>query len=253
MKEQLLNYSVNTESSGGCTDLIFAHLKEGKGCKWMACLNPHSYVSAEKDAEFRTALNRTDWLVPDGIGIVYASRVLGGRITQRVTGWDIFTQLSRKMEVDGNFSVFFLGSTQDTLTRLRRKLSADYPNIRIAGAYSPSFSPEYTQDELDAMLASINSANADVLWVSMTAPKQEKWVARNIDKLNVKFVGPIGAVFDFYTGKVKRAHPIFIRWGLEWLPRLIQQPTRLWRRMLISAPIFVKDVLLLAVQLRISR
>jgi N-acetylglucosaminyldiphosphoundecaprenol N-acetyl-beta-D-mannosaminyltransferase len=253
MKERLLNYSVNTESPGDCTDLILAHLKDGRGCKWMACLNPHSYVSAEKDAEFRAALNRTDWLVPDGIGIVYASRVLGGRITQRVTGWDIFTQLNRKMEVEGGFGVFFLGSTEDTLARVRHQLSADYPNIRIAGTYSPSFNAEYTQGELDEMVATINSAKADVLWVSMTAPKQEKWVAQNIDRLNVKFIGPIGAVFDFYTGKVKRAHPMFIKWGLEWLPRLVQQPSRLWRRMLVSAPIFVKDVLVFAVQPRSSR
>jgi N-acetylglucosaminyldiphosphoundecaprenol N-acetyl-beta-D-mannosaminyltransferase len=253
MKEQLLNYSVNTESPGDCTDLILAHLKEGSGCKWMACLNPHSYVSAEKDSEFRTALNQTDWLVPDGIGIVYASRVLGGRITQRVTGWDIFTQLNRKMEAEGNFSVFFLGSTEDTLVRMRHQLSADYPNIRIAGTYSPSFNPEYTQDELNKMVASINSANADVLWVGMTAPKQEKWIAQNIARLDVKFVGAVGAVFDFYTGKVKRAHPIFLKLGLEWLPRLIQQPSRLWRRMLVSAPIFLKDVLAFAVQLRNSR
>jgi N-acetylglucosaminyldiphosphoundecaprenol N-acetyl-beta-D-mannosaminyltransferase len=253
MKEQLLNYSLNTESPSGCTDLILAHLKRGCGCKWMACLNPHSYVSAEKDAEFRAALNRTDWLVPDGIGIVYASRLLGGRITQRVTGWDMFMELNRKMEAEGCFSVFFLGSTEDTLTRIRHQLGADFPNIRLAGTYSPSFNVEYSQGELSEMLAAINSAKPDVLWVGMTAPKQEKWIAQNIDKINVKFIGAIGAVFDFYTGKVKRAHPLFIRWGLEWLPRLVQQPSRLWRRMLVSAPIFVKDVLVLAVQLRSSR
>jgi N-acetylglucosaminyldiphosphoundecaprenol N-acetyl-beta-D-mannosaminyltransferase len=253
MKEQLLNYFVNTESPADCADLILAHVKQGTGCKWMACLNPHSYVSAEKDVEFRTALNETDWLVPDGIGIVYASRVLGGRITQRVTGWDIFSELTRKMDAEGEFSVFFLGSTEDTLSRIRQQLRADYPNIRIAGTYSPSFNVEYTEDELDDMVASINSTKADVLWVSMTAPKQEKWVAQNIERLNVKFIGAVGAVFDFYTGKVKRAHPLFIKWGLEWLPRLIQEPSRLWRRMLVSAPIFVKDVLVFAVQLRSSR
>jgi N-acetylglucosaminyldiphosphoundecaprenol N-acetyl-beta-D-mannosaminyltransferase len=93
------------------------------------------------------------------------------------------------------------------------------------------------------MIAAINASKADVLWVGMTAPKQEKWIFENRARLNVKFAGAIGAVFDFYTGRVKRSHPVFQRLGLEWLPRLVQQPRRLWRRMFVSAPIFVWHVL----------
>ena len=89
----------------------------------------------------------------------------------------------------------------------------------------------------------IDVAAPDVLWVGMTAPKQEKWIFENRACLNVKFAAAIGAVFDFYTGQVKRSHPVFQRFGLEWLPRLIQQPRRLWRRMFVSAPIFVWHVL----------
>ena len=93
------------------------------------------------------------------------------------------------------------------------------------------------------MVTAVNAAAPDVLWVGMTAPKQEKWILENHARLNVKFAAAIGAVFDFYTGKVKRSHPVFQRLGLEWLPRLIQQPRRLWRRMFVSAPIFIWHVL----------
>ncbi len=92
------------------------------------------------------------------------------------------------------------------------------------------------------MIEPITEAAADVVWVGMTAPKQEKWIAEMRPQLPVKFAGAIGAVFDFYTGEVKRAHPVFQKMGLEWLPRLLQQPRRLWRRMAVSAPIFLWDV-----------
>lgn len=122
-------------------------------------------------------------------------------------------------------------------------MAQDFPNIELAGAYSPPFKPEYTRAELDEMIAAVNAVEPDVLWVGMTAPKQEKWIYDNLSMLDVKFVGAIGAVFDFYTGRVKRAHPIFQKLGLEWLPRLLQQPRRLWRRMFISAPIFLWHLL----------
>lgn len=96
--------------------------------------------------------------------------------------------------------------------------------------------------ELEAMIAAINQASPDILWVGMTAPKQEKWIHQNLHRLDVRFVAAIGAVFDFYTGRVKRSHPIFQRLGLEWLPRLVQEPRRLWRRMFVSAPIFLWHV-----------
>jgi N-acetylglucosaminyldiphosphoundecaprenol N-acetyl-beta-D-mannosaminyltransferase len=92
--------------------------------------------------------------------------------------------------------------------------------------------------ETRAMIEAVNRAGPDVLWVGMTAPKQEKWIYQNKDKLNVKFIGAVGAVFDFYAGNVKRSHSWFLKHGLEWLPRLLQEPRRLWRRSFISAPVF---------------
>ena len=246
MKENMLGYALDCSSVAGCVDEVFARLQAptgiSRGCAWLACLNPHSYAVALKDDTFSRSLHDADWLVPDGAGIVLASRLLGGQVHERVTGSDVFFGLHSRMNAAGGMSVFFLGATEETLALIRDRMARDYPNIRVAGTYSPPFKPSYSQHELDQMIEAVNASSADVLWVGMTAPKQEKWIYENRARLKVKFAGAIGAVFDFYTGRVMRSHPMFQRLGLEWLPRLLQQPRRLWRRMFVSAPVFLWDV-----------
>jgi N-acetylglucosaminyldiphosphoundecaprenol N-acetyl-beta-D-mannosaminyltransferase len=122
-------------------------------------------------------------------------------------------------------------------------MQKDFPHIEIVGTYSPPFKPEFSPGENNAMVKAVNHAEPDVLWVGMTAPKQEKWIYQHKDRLNVSFIGAVGAVFDFYVGTVKRSHPWFLEYGLEWLPRLIQEPRRLWNRMFVSAPMFLMRVL----------
>lgn len=241
MKENILGYAVNTHAANACADGIFSSINSGngKGCGWLACLNPHSYAVALDDTQFAVALKDADWLIPDGAGVVMASRMLGGTIKQRVTGTDMFFALHERMNLASGMSVFFLGAAEETLDLMRQRMAKDFPRIRVAGCYSPPFKPVYSSAELDEMISAINVAAPDVLWVGMTAPKQEKWIYENRSRLNVKFAGAIGAVFDFYTGRVKRSPIIFQKLGLEWLPRLVQQPRRLWRRMFVSAPIFV--------------
>lgn len=248
--ENIAGYKVSTQDVRACVTDIVSWVKNKKqigkkdgNCRWLACMNPHSYAVALHDAPFSRALHTADWLIPDGAGVVFASKFLGGQIRERVTGSDIFQGVLEELNQEDGHSVFFLGSTGETLTAIRTRMAVDYPNIRLAGTYSPPFKPVYSQDELNAMAAAINAAAPDVLWVGMTAPKQEKWILENCSRLNVRFAGAIGAVFDFYTGQVRRSHPFFQRMGLEWLPRLVQQPRRLWRRMFVSAPIFVWHVL----------
>jgi N-acetylglucosaminyldiphosphoundecaprenol N-acetyl-beta-D-mannosaminyltransferase len=246
VRENLLGYCVDVASVQNFADQLCAALRTTSGInaqrKWLACLNPHSYAVAKDDPHFSQALKNADWLVADGTGVVLASRILGGRIRERVTGSDVFASLHARMNRHGGQSVFFLGATEETLAQIITKMNHDYPRVHVAGTYSPPFKATYSEQELDAMISAINAAKPDVLWVGMTAPKQEKWIFDNLARLDVRFAGAIGAVFDFYVGNVKRSHPIFQRLGLEWLPRLIQQPRRLWRRMFISAPIFLFDV-----------
>jgi len=241
--EVILGYPVVASDQEILLDDIVSWINEGDRCRWLACINPHSYAATLDDIEFTDALHGADWLIPDGSGIVLASQLLGGSIHQRITGSDIFYALNSKVNELGGLSVFFLGSMPTCLADIRVKMGRDYPQIRFAGSYSPPFKQDYTGDELEAMVAVINQARPDILWVGMTAPKQEKWIHQNLHRLDVRFAAAIGAVFDFYTGRVKRSHPIFQRFGLEWLPRLAQQPKRLWRRMFISAPIFMWHVL----------
>lgn len=247
MKESILSYDIDNLSAERCVSDIFDTVSEQTtntpACKWLACINPHSYAVSLDDRFFARALRDADWLVPDGAGVVLASRLLGGGIHERVTGSDVFSGLHERMNAVGDLSVFFLGSTNEALTLIREKMTRDYPNIRVAGTYSPPFKSTYSPTEQEEMVNVINAAKPDVLWVGLTAPKQEKWIYENRARLNVRFAGAIGAVFDFYTGRVKRSHPVFQRLGLEWLPRLVQQPRRLWRRMFVSAPIFLWHVI----------
>lgn len=238
-----LDYKIVISSINECVDDIIQSITESNEPRWLACLNPHSYAVAKDDPLFLQALCASDWLVPDGIGVVLASHLLSCSVYERITGSDIFNKLHERLNYKGGGNIFFLGATEDVLTNIRQRMSIDYPNLRVVGTFSPPYKLVYSHEEVKDIISKINTAKPDVLWVGMTAPKQEKWIYLNKDQLDVKFIGAIGAVFDFYAGRVKRSHPIFQRLGLEWLPRLAREPLRLWRRMVISAPIFVIDVL----------
>jgi len=238
--EEILEYAVTAMSLDECAELVVDSMDSAVFSipLCLACLNPHSVRSAMSDQKAVEALKWADILIPDGVGIVLASRILGGGIRERITGSDIFRELSRRLNRRGGASYFFLGSSEATLAAIKRRMAQEFPRIRDAGVYSPPFKEVFTEQENRAMIAAVNRAAPDVLWVGMTAPKQEKWIHRNKDKLNVKFIAAVGAVFDFYAGNVKRSHPWFLEHGLEWLPRLLQEPRRLWRRTLVSAPVF---------------
>ena len=245
MADKILGYSIYCENITTFLNEVFISLNSNNKKKvWLACINPHSYYLALSDKLFKKALNSSDWLVPDGIGIVYASYFLRGNIRNRITGSDIFYGLNDMMDCKGGKSVFFLGSTKDNLDTLSALFKRDYPNIRLAGVYSPPFVLNFNDEENNKIIEIINNAKVDVLWVGLSAPKQEKWIVENLPLLEVNFVAAIGAVFDFYTGKIRRSNKFFQTLGLEWLPRLIQEPKRLWKRMFISAPVFIWHVLL---------
>lgn len=243
MIEYILGYPVTRKSVEECVSGIDEWIRHGGKAKYAVCANPHSLQVAERDAAFAEALRNADLVLPDGFGIVLASRILGGAIHKRITGHDIFTGLSSVLNREKGVSYFFLGSTEDTLMKIRERMKADFPNIRIAGTCSPPFKPAFTGQDSTLMIESINAVGPDILWVGMTAPKQEKWIYENRDRVNARFIGAIGAVFDFYAGTVKRSHPIFQRVGLEWLPRLLREPRRLWRRNFVSSPGFILRVI----------
>ena len=243
LTENILGYQVHTMPVPESVSQVVDWLDNGERRKTFVCANPHSLVQATNDLPFQEAIHNADLVTPDGVGIIIASKLLGGTIRQRVTGSDIFWGLSDQLNRTGGKSYFFLGSTEETLAAIKEKMAKEYPNIRFAGSYSPPYKLEFSEEENRLMVEAVNAAQPDVLWVGMTAPKQEKWIYQNRDNLNVKFMGAIGAVFDFYVGKVTRSHPVFQKMGLEWLPRLIQEPRRLFKRNFVSSPLFLAMVL----------
>lgn len=203
----------------------------------ISTINPHSYIIARKDDAFKNVLLNSDTLLPDGIGIVLAARVLAGAKIKRITGSDIHRILLDYLDKK-NGSCFYFGSGQNTLDKIKERLSKEHPGIS-AGFFSPPFKPVFTDKEDLEMIKIINDFNPEILFVGMTAPRQEKWVHRNRSLLNAKIICPVGAVFDFYAGTVKRPGKFWLNTGLEWLPRLLGEPGRLWKRTLISTPLFV--------------
>lgn len=203
----------------------------------VSTINPHSYVLARRDSLFRDALMSSDLLIPDGVGIKIAARVLESREIERITGSDIHEivlgSLDRK-----NGSCFYLGSSPETLGQIEERVRREFPSVRM-GYYSPPFRDEFNESESKGMIDAVNGFAPDVLFVGMTAPKQEKWVHKHRERLNVPLICSIGAVFDFYSGRVKRSGDLWIKMGLEWLPRLLREPARLWKRNFVSTPLFL--------------
>lgn len=212
-------------------------------CRYFACINPHAVEVAAGDQSFHNSLTCADFLTADGIGVLHASRILGGNLRRRITGMDVFLSVTTAMNELKTGSCFFLGSTEETLTAIRSEMSKQFPHVEVVGTYSPPFKPDFSAEDSDKMIQAINSAAPDVLWVGLTAPKQEKWLFEHQDRLAVNFAGPIGAAFDFFVGNIKRVSPFWQDLGFEWLPRLVQEPRRLWRRSIVSAPKFLARTL----------
>ena len=239
----ILGYQTSASGVNGDIETTWNLIKSGTTGNYIACTNPHSLVVAKKDPYFSESLQNADILLPDGIGIVLAAKILGIDLTERVAGSDLFLGLSEKANTNGGLKYFFLGSTEEVLKKITDRMAKEFPNISICGALSPPFKPEFTESDNMDMIEKINEAKPDVLWVGMTAPKQEKWIYQNKDNIDVPIMGAIGAVFDFYAGTVKRSPDWACKMGLEWLPRLLREPKRLFRRNFISSPLFLLMVL----------
>lgn len=204
-----------------------------------ACANPNTLVVAQSDREFHSALNAASAVVADGVGCQWAARLAGVRVGPRITGMDFFLAMMASLNQTGG-RAFFFGSRPEVLAKLSERAAREYPRVEVQ-VLSPPFGnwPDECNRE---MIERIREFDPDVLWVGMTAPKQEKWVAANLHSLRVPVIGSIGAAFDYYAGFVKRAPPWICKLGLEWLYRLPQEPRRLWRRTFVAAPIFVWSV-----------
>ena len=207
-------------------------------------INAHSYNTALKDPLFAEALMKGDALIPDGASIVMACRWLKAKCqpTERIAGWDLFSYEMERLNRRGG-TCFFMGSSEKVLALIREKAAKVYPNIRI-GTYSPPYKPAFSEEENRAIVDAINQAQPDLLWIGMTAPKQEKWAYSHWKELDIHcHCGTIGAVFDFFAGTMERAPLWWQKHSLEWLYRLIKEPKRMWRRYIIGNSLFLWNIL----------
>lgn len=199
--------------------------------------NPEFVMAAQQDIEFRRILTQADLCIPDGIGLVWASRWLGQPIPERVPGSELVYHLA-ELAAASHYRLFLLGAAPGVAEQAGHVLQARYPGLIIAGTYAGSPDPAADVE----ICGRINTSQADMLYVAYGAPAQDKWIDRNRGRLaTVRVAIGIGGALDFITGKTNRAPHLFQRLGLEWLYRLWREPWR-WRRML-ALPRFVWTVL----------
>lgn len=219
-------------------------------------INAHSYNTAQNDNLFAEALARGGYLIPDGASIVKACKWLNAKSQpkERIAGWDLFVFEMNNLEAKSKnlvetdvshkkLKVMFMGSSEKVLALIKEKAMADYPHLDVI-TYSPPYKPEFSAEDNAAIIKAINETDPDLLWIGMTAPKQEKWTYSHWDELDIHcHVGTIGAVFDFYAGTAQRAPKWWQEHSLEWLYRLCKEPKRMWRRYIIGNPLFAWYIL----------
>ena len=205
--------------------------------RYICVTSVHGVILAQDDPEVRTVLNEADLATPDGMPLVWALRSFGAREQERVYGPNLMLELCREAERSGA-RIFLYGGREDTLLELVGRLRGRFPNLAIAGSYSPPFRP-LTPPEDEYITKLIREADADIVFVGISTPKQERWMhAHRLAFPAVTLIG-VGAAFDFHAGRTRQAPAWMQRHGLEWFFRLLVEPARLWRRYLLITPRFL--------------
>jgi N-acetylglucosaminyldiphosphoundecaprenol N-acetyl-beta-D-mannosaminyltransferase len=207
----------------------------------ISTMNAYSFCILQKDKLFQDAIINSHRVLSDGVSIVWALRVLTGMKIKKFAGADLFAwEMDRLQKIKGK--CFFLGSSDSTLRKICERIKFRYPDVRTK-CYSPPFKDRFNEEDNEAMISAINSFSPDVLFIGMTAPKQEKWGAGNFNRIKASRICCIGAVFDFFALTKKRAPKWMIDAGLEWFYRLILEPKRNWKRYLFGNSQFLGLIL----------
>lgn len=204
--------------------------------RYVCVADVHSVMLTRTNSMHRASLANADMITPDGMPLVWVSRLFGSRSTRRVCGPDLLSQVCAHSETAG-WRHYFYGGAPGVAEEMVTTLLEKYPRLNVVGYQSPPFRP-LTGEEDAAMVSDINAAEPDIVWVGLGCPKQEKWMFDHVHRIhNATLIG-VGAAFDFHSGRVKRAPLWAQRAGLEWMFRLLSEPRRLWRRYLVLAPRF---------------
>ena len=222
-KENILGINVSTLDYKELEKNVEKDIKDNKK-SFIVAINPEKILKARKDEKLKNLLNAATYQIPDGIGVIYASKLQKGKIKSRVTGIDCMEMLCNLSNKKG-YKIFMYGAKEEVIIKAKEKLEEKYPNIKIVGTMNG-----YEKDN-EKIIKAINKSKADIIFVAMGSPKQELWITDNMDKLCVNIYQGVGGSFDVMSGNIKRA-PIWMqKHGLEWFYRLVKEPKRIFRQL----------------------
>ncbi|MBN1343895.1 MAG: WecB/TagA/CpsF family glycosyltransferase [Phycisphaerae bacterium] len=209
-------------------DAISAHRRTLLGV-----VNAAKIVNMRRDPELRESVLSADLILADGMSVVWASRLLRQPLPERIAGIDLMLRLLERGN-ERRYRVFCLGARQEVLEKVAQRIRAELPNLALVGYHHGYYTPE----EEPAVASQIAAARPDLLFVAMTSPKKEQFLARWADEIDVPVCHGVGGSFDVYAGQVKRAPLLWQKLGIEWLYRVLQEPRRMWRRYLVTNLLF---------------
>ena len=235
VKISKVSYASVVESVRGW--ILDRRQREEAPARYITVTSVHGIVTSRGDAVVRRILNGAAIATPDGMPVVWAMRSLGVKDQQRVYGPTLMLEMCRDAAVHGH-KIYLYGSSPQCLEKLEANLRAKFPTIEIVGAYSPPFRP-LTAEEDAEIVERIRTSGAEIVFVGISTPKQERWMAGHVDSLPGAVMVGVGAAFDFHAGLLQQAPAWMQRNGLEWFFRLVVEPKRLWRRYVLETPRFL--------------
>ncbi len=222
---ELLDSPMDSSTMTETLDCIFERIEEGQFTQHVV-VNVAKLVNMQNDPELADSVKYCDIINIDGMGVVWAARLLGHKVPERVTGIDLFFALNERAAEEG-LSVYYLGATEEVVEKAAQNMQKRYPDLKIAGYHHG-----YFWDDEEAVVDKIEAAKADILFVAITSPKKERFINRWKDKLGAHFVMGVGGTLDIVSGHTKRAPKWMQKTGLEWFYRFLQEPGRMWKRYL---------------------
>ena len=210
---------------------------ENKEQRYVCVTGVHGVMESQRQEELRQIHNAAGLVTPDGIPLVWLLRLEGYHFVDRVYGPDLFLAVFEHSR-ERSYKHFLYGSSEQCLSRLCANLQSWFPNISIVGVHSPPYRP-LTEEEDEEIVEKINKSGAEIVWVGLSTPKQERWMSAFRPRLNAPILIGVGAAFDIHAGLVRQAPRLMQRTGFEWLFRLVVEPRRLWRRYLTNNPLFL--------------
>lgn len=210
---------------------------DSKKTGYIVTPNVDHVVKIQKDKDFKKIYDNATLVFADGVPLLWAAKFLGTPLKEKISGSDFFPEMC-KTASEKNYKVFFMGGREGAADKAAEVMTKTFPKLKVCGTYCPPFGFEKDEEENNKIIKMLKKAKPDILFVGLGAPKQEKWVCKYMDKINIPISAGIGVTFEFTAGMVKRAPVWMQKVGLEWFWRLVMEPRRLWRRYLVEDPKF---------------